>query len=119
MGIGPAENGRDPMSPTFRDIIVAGEYEHYGVRAHRGDAPVVGQTLGNSRVWVDGECTDDELAGICTLRVTADTLDAAIAQLAPYIIDGEPVVLVGGYYGEHGWDDGEFIIRDNVCLAVA
>lgn len=104
---------------NFAAIIEEGEYEHYGVRAHRV-AATVGQTLGNSRVWVDGECTDDELRGISTIKVrTAEEAESAIARLRKeYCWDNETVVLVGGYEGEWGEDAGEFIIRDNICLAV-
>ena len=103
----------------FLDIINEGEYEHFGIRAHRGDAPVVGASLANSRVWVDGECTDEEINGVCATRVTAATLEAIVARAkAEYAWGGEPIVLVGGDYVEHGYDDGEIIIRKNVCLAV-
>lgn len=104
---------------NFRTIIEAGEFEHYGVRAHRADA-IVGSSLGNSRIWIDGECTDDELRGVSTLKVTAENVDAMIDALADagYVFGGAKVVLVGGYEGQWGEDEGEFIIRDNVCLAV-
>lgn len=104
---------------TFAEIIEAGEYEHYGVRAHRAGA-VVGETLGRSLVWVDGECTGDEISGISTIKVeSAEELDKAIARLRrEYCWDNETIVLVGGYMGEWGEDAGEFVISDNVCLAV-
>lgn len=104
---------------NYRDIIETGEYDHYGIRAHRAHA-VVGQGLGNSRIWVDGECTDEAINGISTIKVrTAEEADAAIARARKeYCWDNETIVLVGGYVGEWGEDDGEFIISDNVCLAV-
>lgn len=102
----------------FRAIIDAGEYEYYGIRAHRGAEPIVGASLGNSYVWDDGRITDEELAGICTIKVTADTLSRALADMSGYFLADEPLVLVGGNYAEHGYDPGELIIRDNVCLAV-
>ena len=103
---------------TFREIIEEGEYEYYGVRAHRGSAPVVGENLGNSRVWVDGECTDEELNGICAARVTVENLDNVIERVRrEYAWGDAPIVLVGGYEGSWGYDDGEVVIRDNICLA--
>lgn len=103
----------------FSEIIESGEYEHYGIRAHRSEA-IVGQSLGNSRIWVDGECTDEELDGISTIKVSeVDDIDAIVSKLRnEYCWENETIVLVGGYYGSHGEDAGEFIIRDNVCLAV-
>lgn len=104
---------------NYRDIIEAGEYDKYGIRAHRGIA-VVGQHLGNSFVWVDGECTEEELRGICTIKIrTVEEAEAAIARARKeYCWDDETIVLVGGYEGEWGEDPGEYIIRDNVCLAI-
>jgi len=103
----------------FAAIIEAAEFDHYGVRAHRSSA-VIGKTLGNSKVWVDGEATDEELNGISTIKVksTAD-LDKAIGTLqAMYCWDNETIVLVGGFTGSWGEDAGEFVIEDNICLAV-
>lgn len=103
---------------AFLDIITEGEFDHYGIRAHRG-AATVGETLGSSRVWIDGECTDDELRGISTIKVrSADEVETIVARLRrEYCWDSETIVLVGGYEGEWGEDDGEYIIRDNICLA--
>lgn len=100
-------------------IIEAGEYEHYGVRAHRTDA-TVGASLGNSKVWIDGVVTDDELNGISTIKVKTTTdLEAAVSRLRrEYCWADERIVLVGGNTGEWGEDAGEYIISDNVCLAV-
>lgn len=105
---------------TFAEIIEAGEYDHYGIRAHR-TAASVGQSLGNSRVWVDGECTSDELNGISTLKVRVeDDIETIIAKLRKeYCWSNESIVLVGGYSGGWGQDAGEFVIRDNICLAIA
>lgn len=109
------------MSQEMISIIEAGEYEYYGLRAHRGAAPAeIGQSLGNSRVWVDGDCTDDELDGISAIRVRAgDDIAAVIARLrSEYCWADEAIVLVGGYSASHGQDRGEIIILDNICLAI-
>lgn len=104
---------------AIASIIAEGEYDRYGLRAHRSEA-VVGETLGKSRVWVDGDITDEELPGISTIRIeSADAVEATVRRLeSEYCWDEETIVLVGGNSGEWGVDDGEYIIRDNVCLAV-
>lgn len=103
---------------TFQEIIAAAEFDHYGVRAHRS-AAIVGGSLGKSRVWIDGEPTEEELDGISTIKVTAGTVDLALEIVRrTYCWSDETIVLVGGYVGAWGDDDGEFVIRDNVCLAV-
>lgn len=100
-------------------IVAAAEYTVYGVRAHRAEAEV-GAYLGKSRVWVDGEMTDDELGGISTIKVTDEaSIAKAIGLLRrEYCWGGAQIVLVGGHEGEWGEDAGEYIISDNVCLAV-
>jgi hypothetical protein len=104
---------------AIADMIKAGDYEYYGLRAHRRE-PVIGKSLGKSRVWIDGECTDDELDGISAVRVKAgDDLDAIIDRLRrEYCWEAETIVLIGGYIASQGEDRGEIIIRDNICLAV-
>ena len=103
----------------FATILEAAEYEHFGVRAHRTDA-TVGVSLGNSKVWIDGVVTDDELNGISTIKVKTTTdLEAVVSRLQrEYCWSDERIVLVGGNTGEWGEDAGEYIISDNVCLAV-
>lgn len=107
------------MTEHFAEIVAAGEYDHYGVRAHRS-ACVVGETLGRSRLWIDGECTDSELSGISALKVAdLGKIEALIARLkSEYCWDNETIVLVGGYTAEWGEDAGEIVIKDNVCLAI-
>lgn len=100
-------------------IVAAAEYTVYGVRAHRAEAEV-GAYLGKSRVWVDGEMTDDELGGISTIRVKDEAGIAKAIDLLRrvYCWDDERIVLVGGHDGEWGEDVGEYVIYDNICLAV-
>jgi hypothetical protein len=103
----------------MEQIVASAEYNYYGIRAHRA-AAAVGEVLGNSYVWIDGEPTDVELNGVCTIRVgEGDDLDAIVARIRrEYCWDNETIVLVGGYHGEWGEDDGEFIIRNAVVLDI-
>ena len=100
-------------------LIQANDYDHYALRVHRGSDAIVGQTLGKSHVWIDGECTDELLSGISALKVDAQSVEKTITRLKQtYAWGNEPIALVGGYYSEHGEDPGEIIIVDNICLAV-
>lgn len=107
------------MAEHFAEIVVAGEYDFYGVRAHRSSC-VPGETLGRSRQWIDGECTDVELAGISALKIAdVDDIPTLVERLKrEYCWSDETIALVGGYSVEWGEDDGEILIKDNVCLAV-
>lgn len=104
---------------TLAEIVAQGEFEHYGIRVHRA-VPVVGKTLGKSKVWINGECTEEELDGISTIKINSSDNIADVVEFVRklYDWDNSPIVLVGGFSGQWGEDDGEYIIRDNVCLAV-
>lgn len=84
-------------------------YDFIGVRVQENEF-VKGETLNNSFIWDDGECTEEELDGTCAVRID----DAELAN--GYF--GEHVALVGGYYGEYGEDLGEIIIRQAEVLEV-
>ena len=74
------------------------------------DAFVLGETLDNSFVWVDGEITDEELNGTCAIRID----DAELAK--GYY--GDHVAIIGGDSVEYGQDLGEIIIRNAEVLEV-
>ncbi len=108
------------MTTEMLNIIDADEYEHFGIRAHRGSTATVGATLPNSFAWDEGECTDDELDGVCVCKVTADTLTETVDRIRrEYGWGNAQIMLVGGYYGQWGNDADEYIIRDGVCLTIA
>lgn len=88
------------------------DYPILAIRVDSG-AQMVGESLPASRVWVDGDQTDDELPGTCGFNVhqmPASYLDTK------YI--GTRVILMTGDFWEYGEDDGEIIIRDAKVLAI-
>jgi hypothetical protein len=96
------------------------DFEHIALRA-APDGMVVGQICENSKVWVDGECMEDEdLPGACGIRVSSDDdIQAIIDDFREmYAFDGRKIYVIGGDCAEIGNDDGEIIIRKAQVLAV-
>ncbi len=87
------------------------EYEYIGIRIQE-DAFAEGDVLDNSFVWIDGECTDEELNGTCAINL----YDAKLALENGYY--GEHVAVVAGDSREWGQDEGEIIIKDAVVIEV-
>ena len=93
----------------IEEIKENSEYEYIGVRVQENEF-VKGEILNNSFVWVDGEMTDEELDGICAVKLE----DAELAS--GYF--GDHIAIIGGNSMEYGQDLGEIIIRDAEVLEV-
>lgn len=87
------------------------EYEYIGIRIQENEF-TEGEILDNSFVWVDGECTDEELDGTCAINLD----DAKLALENGYY--GEHVAIVAGDHREWGQDEGEVIIREATVIEV-
>lgn len=86
------------------------DYGKFGVRVQ--DVPFeMGEIDHVSHVWIDGEETEEELAGICAQDV--ETLDSCKNEYF-----GDHVAVVAGNDYEYGEDAGELIIRDPVVVAI-
>jgi hypothetical protein len=95
------------------------EFEFIALRAT--DAGFnVGDVLPNSFVWVDGECTDEELNGASGIRVKseADLAKKLERVRSMYAFSDRAVYIIGGDMGEYGQDPGEVIIHKPVVLKV-
>jgi len=112
-----------PSSALIAAISAAVErddHDYYGLRIEHGRRFATGDELPDSRVWVDGEETDETLDGVATLRLPHDPDDDEIAKVLSEIGSyyGDALVLVGGTFGGYGEDVGEAIIRDAICLEI-
>ena len=90
----------------------------WGLRAHPDEDDTniykVDDYLPNSYVWSDGEMTDTELNGTCTIGIY-DTTDIQDIQGALDLLDnyyGTTIFIVTGEHGEHGVDTGEIIMQN-------
>ena len=97
--------------------------------------PEAGEELANSYVWVDGEWTDEELDGVCTMGIKAanrESIETAIRNLGRdackffeidpprdwFTYQADAYVLVKGESGRSGEDKGETIIENGIAVAV-
>lgn len=81
--------------------------EEYGIVAIRTQEEEfeMGTICHNSRVWIDGEETDEELDGVC----------GTVVKGLEYHLDtyyGDHVAIIAGDYYGYGEDPYEVIIRD-------
>lgn len=97
------------VSARAKEIKDEYAYDFIGVRVQENEF-VEGEILDNSFVWIDGECTGEELEGTCAVKID----DAELAN--KYY--GEHVAVIAGYYGEYGIDFGEIIIREAEVIEV-
>lgn len=85
-------------------------------------APKVGDRLDCSRVWDDGEPTEETLSGTCAVEIDWNAKDLTAEILSALKIAksycGDYVAIIGGPSSEYGVDSGEVIIHRAVVLAV-
>lgn len=87
------------------------DYEVVGVRVQ--DVPFeLGKMDHVSRVWVDGEETEEELDGVCVTKVA----DLTAKAYGEYF--GEHAAVVAGNKFSYGEDLGEIIIKDAMVIAI-
>lgn len=99
------------------DVEELGEaYGYIGIRVQEESFGLsVGDTVEhNSKVWVDGDETDDELDGICALNY--NMLDKIGDKNGEYF--GACILVLGSDNTEYGEDYGEIIMQDAQVLAI-
>ena len=101
----------------------AAEYEHVGIRITENRLEV-GSTPENSRVWVDGEPTEETLNGASAVQVKPDEKSVRNALRASGLIKGgrseyygKSVSVIGSNEMTYGEDDGEIVMSDAVVVA--
>lgn len=112
----------------LNEIIEESGFNKIGLRVMTGGKVVaVGEQLENSFVWVDGDCTSEQLEGVSALDLEFDGWEIEesrlnemleIAKTYNLLSDNEQVVIVGGNDGYEGNDQHEVVIYDAHCIAV-
>lgn len=112
----------------LNELIEASGFTVIGLRVMTGGNVVsAGDRLENSSVWVDGECTNEQLDGLSALNLDFDGWEITesrlnemleIAKAYSLLNDNEQIVIVGGNDGYEGNDLHEVVIYDAHCIAV-
>ena len=106
------------------DAIQELDYSYFGIRAI-DEVLAVGDTCQNSRVWDDGDATEETLEGASATKITlngyTDTaiktaLEAAEKANKPYYADHHYVIASDNM--EYGEDMNEIILKDAVVIAI-
>lgn len=108
-------------------------FAFYGIRATTEEHSA-GEELSNSFIWVDGEKTEEELDGISTMGIKDLTEEAVIRAIKCLGRDaceyfgvkenvfhsyvGQNFVLIKGDSATAGDDNGEWVIKNPVVVAV-
>lgn len=93
-------------------------YYDYEVVAIRVQEPAfeLGEINHVSRVWIDGEETNEELNGICC--ISSKYASKVFGGRFPVVYPGSHVAIIAGNHYEPGEDFGEVIISDPVVVDV-
>ncbi len=112
------------MPRTAEILAAAGPHAHrlgsrcWALRVDSGMA--VGDELAPSRVWVDGEVTDEMLSGTSAIKIgfdpRPDLVERALKTASCYL--GDQIALVAGRILEEGVDEYEIIIESPAVIAV-
>lgn len=115
--VGPSAN--DVVADEIGRHMDADPYGEWGLRViPRGFEVEEGDQLPNSKRWVDGEDTGEELNGVSTIGVKRSSIDQALKVLRAGGYSGEQIALVVGDRSEAGDDAGEKVIKDGKVVAV-
>lgn len=112
----------------LNEIIEKSGFEKIGLRVMTGGKVAsVGDQLENSFVWVDGDCTSEQLEGVSALDLEFDGWEIEesrlnemleIAKTYNLLSDNEQIIIVGGNDGYEGNDQYEVVIDDAHCIAI-
>ena len=92
------------------------DYEYVGIRVQE-QAFELGPIYHCSNVWDDGEMTEIELNGICTIDI--DHVERAMYKFGKYVYwpyRGDHVAVIVGNRATYGEDLGELVIEDPVVV---
>ena len=89
-------------------------WDSIGIRIQEDIPFTVGPINHVSRVWIDGEETEEELPGICTISATCIYILCKAAT--GYI--GDHVAIIAGDVVQYGEDLGEVIMSDAEVVEV-
>ena len=105
------------MQEIIKNTIVNNDqYGYFGIRIDCDVDYKVGDFAADSRVWDDGNATDDTLDGTSCIGVNINNIDKSVKLVNSYY--GNRVYIVAGNVMEYGEDAGEYIIQNAKVIAI-
>lgn len=108
------------MKELIKNAIANSDYEYYGIRIDDSVSYQIGERTAKSRIWIDGECTDETLNGTSCVGIKFNASDDEI-QMAINIASqyyGDKVSLIASNNMEYGEDIGEYILKDAIVIKI-
>ena len=91
------------------------DFDFIGIRIQDEIFEQIGEEINhNSKVWEDGNETDEELDGICAIN--AKTTQYLPKSVGGYI--GNVVIILGSNDVEYGQDEEELIMKNAIVLDI-
>jgi hypothetical protein len=87
------------------------EYDYIGIRIQEMDAEIGTVMTHNSKTWIDGTETDENLNGVCAIDVTRTN---QLTGFGGYF--GNYILILGSYNATYGEDQCELIMQDAIIL---
>ena len=80
----------------------------------------LGEMTHESKVWDDGDETEESLNGICATNIKNSAVDMHSSDHTTYrgYYDGEYQAIIAGNYYSYGEDNGEIIISDPIVVEI-
>ena len=78
----------------------------------------LGEITHNSKAWVDGEETKEELDGICVTKIDSEAVKMHTGERKFGSYCGNHLAIIGGEIDTYGEDDGEVILKNAVVLYI-
>ena len=103
----------------IKEKVDDAEYIYYGIRIDDDVKYEEGDFASESRIWDNGEPTDEYANGTCCVGIKAGASEEEIQKALKIAEDyyGDDVYLVGGDSMEYGEDAGEYVIKDAVVVS--
>lgn len=107
------------MLEKIMETMENGDYTYYGIRVDVDVDYSVGDYTSDSRIWIDGESTEEMLNGTsCVGLRYADETDVTKAIKIAENYAGNRIYLIGSDSMEYGEDEGEYILENAVVVAI-
>lgn len=95
-----------------------GEYTYFGIRTQYEPFEQLGKISHVSKVWDDGEETDEDLDGICATDVSGYAIRMHTEDFVEGSYFGDHIAILASNDADYGNDPDELVMKDAVVLHI-